>query len=430
VADGSASASQQQPSGQGEESLFRDYITGQRSQLAEQLKQAADFMKWRDQNFRRTPDGRWESPSARVYTDQELRTLYGEQQQPKSGTPKAPGKAAVGAKVADKAAQAKAVWFGDGRPGRGKKNPPIPPVAGSVGGGGSNNPADVKWIQQLLNVAIDNEDLSGSKLPEDGKITDSMLKLLDQYQSMKSLPRQTAVDRNSPTIKELASNPLFDPRWSGYEEIIKREVEYYNNFFRNKYPESFQPLDWRRVKAMLWVEVKGPDDSRDPNEWLVWPMQIGRRKVDPGMNAVKYGRENTDRYVPAELRNKLQRQHMTAELNIRAGIAYLYDRAIASWKTLWKIDDPAVRTYKIEKGDTLEGLARRLHTTVGELLQANGLDKEAKLKLGKPLRYRLAHEVPQWRDWPTASFLYNSGRNDPDYGNKVERNYIKIKRRW
>src|SRR5262249_37800231 len=262
------------------------------------------------------------------------------------------------------------------------------------------------------------------------KITDSMLKLLDQYQSMKSLPRQTAVDRNSPTIKELASNPLFDPRWSGYEEIIKREVEYYNNFFRNKYPESFQPLDWRRVKAMLWVEVKGPDDSRDPNEWLVWPMQIGRRKVDPGMNAVKYGRENTDRYVPAELRNKLQRQHMTAELNIRAGIAYLYDRAIASWKTLWKIDDPAVRTYKIEKGDTLEGLARRLHTTVGELLQANGLDKEAKLKLGKPLRYRLAHEVPQWRDWPTASFLYNSGRNDPDYGNKVERNYIKIKRRW
>ncbi|HEY6967723.1 MAG TPA: LysM domain-containing protein [Candidatus Angelobacter sp.] len=435
---GTTATSQPQHSGgYANEPRLEDYLLGHREPFAGLSSETADYMKGREESFRGTREEKWESLSARPYTEDQLRTSYGEQQQPKKSvaggaTGVTATTTAAGGKVGANNSQSQPTWYGDGKPGRGQKNPSIPPVTGTVGSGQNNNPADVKWVQQLLNAAIDNDDLSGPKVPEDGKVSDRMLQLIGEYQSAKRLPREVRLDHNSQTIKELAANPLFDPRWNKYDDIIKKEVNYCNELFKKQYPEGFQPLDWRRVKAMLWVEVKGPDDSRDPNEWLVWPMQIGRRKGDPAMPVIKYGQENTDRYVPAELRDKLKHQRMTAELNIRAGVAYVYDRAIASWKNVWRINDPTERTYRLKPGDTLERLAKDLHTTVGELLQHNGLTNETakSLQPRHELKYRLAEEVPQWRDWPTASFLYNSGRNDPDYGNKVERNYIKIKKKW
>src|SRR5262249_39229895 len=60
--------------------------------------------------------------------------------QPRTGgVPEALGRtagAATGAastKVIENTAQAQEAWLGRGQPGRGKKNPPIPPVTGSVG---------------------------------------------------------------------------------------------------------------------------------------------------------------------------------------------------------------------------------------------------------------------------------------------------------
>lgn len=51
------------------------------SQMSDALTQASDFEKWKNQNFRPTSDGRWEGPDARVYTDQDLRSIYAIQQQ-------------------------------------------------------------------------------------------------------------------------------------------------------------------------------------------------------------------------------------------------------------------------------------------------------------------------------------------------------------
>jgi hypothetical protein len=51
------------------------------SQLGDSLKPSAEFMQWRDQNYRRTNAGRWEGPDARVYTDQDLHTMYAIRQQ-------------------------------------------------------------------------------------------------------------------------------------------------------------------------------------------------------------------------------------------------------------------------------------------------------------------------------------------------------------
>lgn len=324
---------------------------------------------------------------------------------------------------------ATAMPFGKAQRSQRKEGPPQPPLGGSVGRGAKNDVADVRQVQQFLNLAIDNEELSGPKIPEDGKITDRMLEMIDQYQQFKKLPKQQVIDRNSITARALAQNPLWDARWSQYDNIIKKEVDYYNNLFQKTYPQGFQPLDWRRVKAMLWTEVHGPDFGNGV-DWQVWPMQIGKNKADPGMRVVKYGLENTYRYVPKELRDKLKHQKMTGELNIRAGIAYLYDRGIGSWQT--EINDPAVRTYQLKPGDTLEGLAKRLGTTVAELKQQNSLDQRTAraLRAGQILKFRPAHEIPEWRDWPTASFLYNSGKKNANYGKEVEGNYLKIQRRW
>ena len=40
------------------------------------LKQAADYIDWRDENFQRRGDGTWEGPDARIFTDQDLRSIY------------------------------------------------------------------------------------------------------------------------------------------------------------------------------------------------------------------------------------------------------------------------------------------------------------------------------------------------------------------
>jgi hypothetical protein len=56
----------------------REHLAARNLQIAEYMKQAADYLKWRDQNFRRATGGGWESPSGRLYTDEALRGLYRE----------------------------------------------------------------------------------------------------------------------------------------------------------------------------------------------------------------------------------------------------------------------------------------------------------------------------------------------------------------
>jgi soluble lytic murein transglycosylase-like protein len=47
--------------------------------VADPVQELADFMKWRNQNFRPTQDGRWEGTDARVRTNEEVRGLYAAQ---------------------------------------------------------------------------------------------------------------------------------------------------------------------------------------------------------------------------------------------------------------------------------------------------------------------------------------------------------------
>src|SRR5262249_55934967 len=71
---------QQQAPSQAANPITRDYFAGRNAQLADDLKRAAEYLKWRDQNFRRATGGGWEGPSGRLYKEEEVRGLYAAQQ--------------------------------------------------------------------------------------------------------------------------------------------------------------------------------------------------------------------------------------------------------------------------------------------------------------------------------------------------------------
>jgi hypothetical protein len=181
---------------------------------------------------------------------------------------------------------------------------------------------------------------------------------------------------------------------------------------------------------MLWQESGGPDDY--PFQWERRPMQIGRFARDKGFKAVRTGAENTRLFVPQELRDKLNHQPMNSELNIRAGIAYLYNRARPRMKT--QVDDNKnLREEKITSADgNATKFARRVGTTVEQVKIDNGLtDEDLKhLKANTPLKFHNAHEVPDWVDWNKAMEAYNSQTTDPNNAPKVRANYERIKRGW
>ncbi len=307
---------------------------------------------------------------------------------------------------------------------------PVPVLKGSVGGkGATNNPEDVKAVQRLLNLAIKNDELPGfGSIPEDGKVTDSMLKMVHAYQkvngllpSPKSTPDQVVISPGKGTLQKLASNRLADPRWSMYDETIKKEVNYYNNFFKG-YP-GFEALDWRLVKAMLWTEVEGPTLK----EWYRRPMQV--KPNDPGLKVLQTGGEDTAKFVPRELRETLRKAYL-GDLNVRAGVAWLVRNAMDSKQTI--VDKPERLTAKLNKGDTLNSFARRMNTTVEQIYRDNpGLEgNERSLREGLTVAYHIAHETPHWIGWDQAMKKYNSQTSTPDNAEKVRTNYRKIQGVW
>ena len=117
----------------------------------------------------------------------------------------------------------------------------------------------------------------------------------------------------------IISDPRFkmsleDPRWNQYDEVIKKEVAFYNQKFNGI--ADFVPLDWRYVKAMVWTEVMaGP--AGNSKEWQSRPIQVGI-PGDPSLPTLARGGENTDLMTTPEFRNKLQ--NLTAwdgEINCR-----------------------------------------------------------------------------------------------------------------
>jgi hypothetical protein len=312
--------------------------------------------------------------------------------------------------------------------------PAIPKLKGAVGGkGAANDRDDVLLVQQILNKVIANGDLPGfTDVAETGKMDSYTLKVIHAFQRMEGLDPPTKVEDvtiepDKGTIKALAKNRLVDSRWSEYDQKIKTEVSTLNKKFAATTP-NFKELDWRKVKAMVWVEVQAGPDS---DAWKSNPLQIGNAG-DPGLPALKEGKEHTDLIVSDELRTKLkQLGKMNAEIGLKAGVAWLFRKA-AKFEHKEVVDSAASSTYTMKAGDTLEKIARDQGTTIDILMKDNAIDAAAakKLQPGKVLKFRKAHkqwQISGWQDWDQAIKDYNGG-GDPKYLDKVTNEFKKIAR--
>ena len=221
---------------------------------------------------------------------------------------------------------------------------------------------------------------------------------------------------------------------------MKDEVVKYNRFF-SKYP-GFVALDWRWVKAIIWGRelIAGPDEPK--GQWWRRPMQIGN-PGDPALGQLRSGAEGSALFVDKQLRNQLNTQPVVGDLNIKAGIAWLYTKLIKSLKHVSVVDDPTVRTYKLRPGQTLESLIKKhqgkqiLKTTLEELYRENGLNENtAKSLRPQILKYREAHDVEDiesLNDWDTATQQYHrkvDKPGEPPYLPDIRKAYERIKRNW
>lgn len=305
-----------------------------------------------------------------------------------------------------------------------------------------NDPNQVRQLQHLLNLAqIDDPEL-GKEFPnpldEDGRVTPAMLQMIAKYQEIHKLPKELTTSivvkgqkKPSWTLRQLAKSRLADSRWNLYDEVIKKDVTYYNNLFKDR--PGFQPLDWELVKAILWTENQGPDVKG--GTWYTRPMQIGNKainrhtgKKDPAMDIIKYGGEHTREWVPEEVRRQLIQSEF-GDTNVRAGIAYLYHRAL---RTLQQVEDGReIETALLQPNENPTTFADHHKTTVKELYRLNPWlqdgTKAKKLKPGIELKFIRAHEQPTW-DWRKVMSEYNSQTTTPDNASTVDENYGKLQK--
>lgn len=301
-----------------------------------------------------------------------------------------------------------------------------------------NNPDQVRQLQHLLNLAqIDDPELGkefANPLDEDGRVTPAMLQMIAKYQEIHKLPKELTTSiivkgqkKPSWTLRQLAKSRLADARWSEYDEVIKHDVDYYNNLFKDR--PGFQPLDWRLVKARLWTENDGPDVKNDT--WYTRPIQIGNKvknrrtgKIDPAMGIIKKGTEGSRGWVPEEVRQQLMKSEF-GDTNIRAGIAYVYHRALQNLRNIE--DGTKIETARVQPGENPTVFAQHHQTTLEELNRWNPSLREnaKKLKPGDELKFIRAHMQPAW-DWKQALVQYNSQTTTPNDAIKLEENYQKL----
>lgn len=235
--------------------------------------------------------------------------------------------------------------------------------------------------------------------------------------------------------ESVISDPRFRPsledaRWDEYDETIKKEVAYYNRKFSGT--PGFKPLDWRLIKAMVWTEVlAGPKGN--PTQWQKYPMQIGRFAADAGYLVVSTGRadEGADLITSAEFRQEIQdKNKVVGHVNVRAGIAYVYTRAIKGKVSSREvIDNAQVESYTVQRTDNkgLDDIAKRFQTTSDNIVRNTpGITKTTVLRIGQQLFYQKAHLerfISGWNDWETTIKSYNSEAGDPKYKDKISRAY-------
>jgi len=220
------------------------------------------------------------------------------------------------------------------------------------------------------------------------------------------------------------SKALGDARWNEWDCEVQMAVNEYNRHLSGT--PGFLPLDWRLIKAILWVET-----GANASEWKIKPMQIGV-VGDPGMTALLSDREGGHLIIPPALKGRLTTVGIRAvpALNIRAGIGYLLMRmANFEYQNQPSAD---TRTYQvvIMPGDSFEKVAKVNGTTVDMLKKLN--PSSGILRPGQVLKYKKASTqkvITGWKNFSTLSVAlnYNSVRRDINYAKKLDHALLLIR---
>ena len=118
--------------------------------------------------------------------------------------------------------------------------------------------------------------------------------------------------------KDTMEKGINDPKWDKFVDTIKSEVTAYSL----KFPSLASKVNWLLIKAMVWNESGGPTNSA----WQTRPLQIGN-SGDPAYKVLKDASEGSDLIMSEELKKAIDSSSIDQpELNIKAGIAYLYTR--------------------------------------------------------------------------------------------------------
>lgn len=217
--------------------------------------------------------------------------------------------------------------------------------------------------------------------------------------------------------KDEINKAVSDSAWSRWDCEILAAVKEYNHHLSGT--PNYILLDWRVVKAMLWIE-SGAHNS----DWATKPMQIGTLG-DSGLNKLLSDKEGGELIMPPLLQKKLTSALATSHgtYNIKAGIGYLLmQMAYFEQKNVIDKDDSRIKELTIEKSDSLHKLAKKYFTTVDTLKQMNANTEI--LRPGTKLRYRKSSRQKVITGWmqisPTSIAQKYNHNGDPLYKDKLD----------
>jgi hypothetical protein len=216
--------------------------------------------------------------------------------------------------------------------------------------------------------------------------------------------------------------------WDEYDACIKDAVHEFNWHLRDT--PLYPTLDWKIIKAMLWVESGAWKDVKTGkliSAWKTMPMQIGN-KGDPGLPDLLKGRKARGRLVTPEKFQAEITQFATTdpETNIRAGIAYLLLQMAKFEERDFITPGSQVYDATVEKEDSFSTIAKREGSVPGVLQKLNPTILPKKLQPGQTIKCQKATRQiaivgwdPGFHSVTTIADKYNGGGNE-NYARKLE----------
>ncbi len=201
--------------------------------------------------------------------------------------------------------------------------------------------------------------------------------------------------------------------WDFYDVHIQITLATYDKHLTNT--PGYMPLDWHKVKAMIWIET-----GADSQWWSTNPMQIGMYAADGGMADI-LETPNGALILPDEYKRTLNLTNVPHNgiLNIEAGIGYLLKRLAH----FGPIRVPPSAPFDSTQATSMTGrgpqMASSALTSAGQH-RAHRAGSSTNHFLSISNKYRTG--IVGWRtfDLHTIQQLYNTSKGDGNYFDKLQ----------